>query len=434
MIQLQMLNYILRTKNIDLLTQYDEQFFPDYPSEYKFIQGHLKKYKSIPDYETVLEKFNDFTVLEVNESEPYLKSKLYEEYVYNTSVSIINKGAEMYNKDASLATNFIITKLKEIKPPDTDYGTDIIKSAQDRYDILFDKIFNEDTDKKPYSTGLKELDLIIDGLQKGEEFVILFARTNNGKSWIAEKMAISVWDQGGNIGYFSPEMSADSLGYRFDTLFQNFDNKGMNGSKADFDINKYKSYIKKLSQNTHGFHITNPADFNRTPSVSKFRKWIEDKNLSMIVIDGLSYVYDERSGNRAKETDRLTNISEDLMSLSVEMHIPIIGVVQANRTAARDSDGEVNDDTPDLDTIRNSDGISHNASKVIAIRTKNNTLTLTIEKNRSGVIGNKLIYNWDINTGKFTYMPNPKANLPGEENEIIAEENRQQYNDSEEAF
>jgi hypothetical protein len=85
-------------------------------------------------------------------------------------------------------------------------------------------------------------------------------------------------------------------------------------------------------------------------------------------------------------------------------------------------------------TIRNSDGIAHNASKAISIRQNNGVLTLKITKNRNGLVGNKLMYNWDINTGVFTYLPNPKANIPGEVNEQIAEENRNQYQDEEEIF
>ena len=99
------------------------------------------------------------------------------------------------------------------------------------------------------------------------------------------------------------------------------------------------------------------------------------------------------------------------MTLSVELGIPIVIVVQANREAARDKDGDVNDDAPELDTIRGSDGISHNASKVISVVHRKETITLYINKNRNGQVGQKLIYNYDVNTGKFTYIDNPKSGL-----------------------
>ena len=145
---------------------------------------------------------------------------------------------------------------------------------------------------------------------------------------------------------------------------------------------------------------------------------------------------DERTDDKASTTDRLTNIAEDLMTLSVEMSIPIVVVVQANRSAARDSDGEVSNDAPELDTIRNSDGISHNASRAISVtnNTDNGILKLKITKNRFGSVHNILFWNWDINVGKFTYVPNDKANLPNDVNEKIAEENRKEFADTEDLF
>ena len=58
--------------------------------------------------------------------------------------------------------------------------------------------------------------------------------------------------------------------------------------------------------------------------------------------------------------------AEDLMQLSVEMNVPIIVAIQTNKTGVRDSN-----DIPELDTIRNSDCILHNASRAISIT--NNT-------------------------------------------------------------
>ena len=46
-----------------------------------------------------------------------------------------------------------------------------------------------------------------------------------------------------------------------------------------------------------------------------------------------NYLYNERGNDKKKEADRLTEIAEDLMLLSKEKGIPIIAVMQANRTA-----------------------------------------------------------------------------------------------------
>lgn len=435
MIELQVLNYIIKNHDGEFLSTYSDKFFPNYKKEYAFIKKHFTDYKSIPDIETVVGEFNEFGVIDVTEPKKYLENKLVEEYTFQKAIPVIESSQDMFKDDARGAVEYIIRHLSEIDTPRKDFGKDIIKSASERYDVFLDKFNSVETDDYEFSTGLKELDLLIGGLRRGEELLVIYARTNNAKTWIAELIAVAVWAAKHNVGFFSPEMSDTEIGYRFDTLFKHFSSMGMSGRERDFDADKYSSYIKKLQKYDNIFNVTSPLDFNKDTTVSKLGKWIDDQKLDMIVIDGISYLTNER-GNNKKETDRLTEIAEDLMLLSKEKKIPVIAVMQANRTAARDANGEVNDDTPELDTIRNSDGISHNASRAIAVRYKNNNLTLKITKDRySDSVGSKLIYNVDLNTGKFTYVPNPKANLPDGENERIAEENRKQFEtDSEEMF
>ena len=206
-------------------------------------------------------------------------------------------------------------------------------------------------------------------------------------------------------------MSAISVGQRFDTLYKNFSNRGVQGDDPDFNTDKYKSYINSLAKNKAKFSVTTPLDFDKEVTVTKLRKWCIDLNLKLLVIDGLTYLKNERSDGRQQETQKLTELSEDLMTLSNELSIPVIAVVQANREAARDANGEVNNDTPEIDTIRGSDGISHNASRVISVRYKDNTLTLYLNKNRYGPVGNKLIWTFQINEGRFIYLSNPKSGL-----------------------
>ena len=121
------------------------------------------------------------------------------------------------------------------------------------------------------------------------------------------------------------------------------------------------------------------------------------------------------------------------MSLSMEMKVPILVVVQANRNGVSQDD---NDDTPELDTIRDSDGISHNASKVISIRqTKDGVLKMTVKKQRFGAVGGKLNYQWDINTGTFTWVPaEDDATRPEKREKAIKHERKKFSGDKEDVF
>lgn len=408
MVELQTICKILQDKDFSLIEDagINSSYFTGYEPEFNFIKKHYDKYKQVPDKTTFLSQFKDFEFVDVNESNQYLIDKLRENQVYNKSVPIIQKAVDMYSKDANMAVEYLLKNIQTIKPSYGISGIDIIANAHDRLEELVDKI--ENRDNWFFKSGFPELDKLISGIQRGEELLVIFARTNNGKSWIAEKMAVSVWEQGYNVGFFSPEMSANSIGYRFDTLFKNFSNKAMiYGTEVEAG---YKTYIEKLKNKKAKFLVTTPLDFARKPTVSSLKSWIRENDLHFIVIDGLSYIHDERYHRGDNITTSLTNISEDLMSLSVEMKVPIVAVVQANREAA----GEDKTSAPSLETIRNSDGISHNASKVISLRIKKGTLELNIQKQRNGLVGNRLLYSWDINTGKFTYIPNPKSGIDGD--------------------
>lgn len=411
MIQLQALNYIISKKDADFLTLYDEKFYFNYAEEYKYIRNHFSKFKSIPDISTMLDKFPDFSPMEITESTNYLSTRLYEEYVYNESVTIINNSSKLFSQDAVKAKEAIVTKLQSLEPPKRSYGVDIIKDAKKRYDILIDKQANKDD--YIFSTGLDELDMLLGGIRREEELIVIYARTNNAKTWIAEKLAVSVWEQNYNVGFFSPEMSDTEIGYRFDTLFKNFDNHGITGGIAGFNTDSYKKYINTLIKKDRPiFNVTTPLDFpDKRVTITEVRKWIDENNLKMIVIDGLQYMTNERSGERKTTPENLTEIAEDLMLISMEKKIPVIVVLQANRMGARDSSGEVSNEAPEIDTIRGSDGISHNATRTISVFKAKDIIKLYISKNRYGEKGQHLYYQYDINNGKFTYVANPKDGL-----------------------
>lgn len=413
MIQLQALNFILAHNDIEFLNLYDDRYYFSYPKEYKFIKDHFNKEHKLPDMATVVAKCPDFEVIEVKESKKYLQDTLFEEYLFDFSIKTINNKSKDFAKDAVKARDDLIASLASIKPPTMTYGTDIIKTAQDRYDQLIDKMANREA--YMFSTGLEELDMILNGgLRRGEELILLYARTNNAKTWIAEKMVVSVWEQGYGVGFFSPEMSAQSIGYRFDTLFKHFDNKGIMGDSKDFNPDKYKKYINDLVKKGYpAFSVTGPKDFpDKRVTVSALRDWCKALDLKALVIDGLSYMTNERGYGKKSTSENLMEISEDLMTLSIELGIPIIVVLQANREGARDKDGEVNSEAPELDTVRGSDGISYNASRSISLYKAKDIIKMYLNKNRYGEKGQHLYYQYDVNEGKFTYVPNPKDGIP----------------------
>ena len=419
MVALQLLNKVLQTHDYSIIedNQLTEDYFLEYEDEYAFLKDHIKQYGNVPDKATFLAKFPEFDFIEVTESDRYLIQTIREEHLYYKSVPIVQQIAKLLKTDANAAAEYMIQSMRELQPNYNLGGTDIIAEAEKRYEAFIERRDNQE--KWFFTSGFPELDDVIHGIQRGEELFVIFARTNQGKSWILEKICTHIWEIGFNVGYISPEMGELSIGYRFDTLYRNFNNNELMRGSKDFDDKTYKEYVDELKQNKHKFMVATPNDFDRKINVSKLKKWVQQYKLDMIAIDGITYLSDERYKRGDNKTTSLTNISEDLMGLSMELGIPVFVVVQANRNGVVDKDSE---DMPELESIRDSDGISHNASIILSIRqTNDGTLIMQVKKQRNGRVGDKIQYQWSPNIGEFIPLSGARLETKQEKKKKIVE-------------
>lgn len=408
MVAVQIISKILATKDDSIIKNngLNYEYFPGYEGELGFIDNHISQYGNVPDTATFLAEFPDFELVEVAESDRYLLDTIREEYLYSKSVPVIKKAAELLKSDANVAAQYMIGELPNLQP---NYTTPAVDIAHD--DTRLKEFVERSNDKGAWCipTGFQELDDLIGGWETSEEFVVFFARTNQGKSWILVKTVEHAWQIGKNVGYISPEMSATKLGYRFDTLHKNFSNTAlMRGDTKAITEEDYKSYMEELAKNEKKFLVATPKDFNKKITVGKLRNFVIANKLDMLAIDGITYLSDERYKRGDNKTTSLTNLSEDLMQLSCDLNIPILVVVQSNRGGVKEEDGA----TPELEDIRDSDGISHNATKVLALKQKESNLIMAIKKSRYGRVGDKLTYRWDIDKGEFEWMADAQDAAP----------------------
>ena len=430
LVQVQIISKILQSKDASIIDEFmlTEDMFVGYREEIHYINEHIEKYGNVPDEVTFLGQFPEFEIAEVTESDRYLVNTLREENLYYKTAEVINKVAELTKDDSNVAVEYLLKELPNLEPNYDIDGTDIIHDADKRLDRY--KEVKANPNNFFMESGFKELDDEIHGLQRGEELFVIVARTSNGKSWCLAKICAHIWQTGFNVGYVSPEMTDMSIGYRFDTLINHFSNRGLTWGRDEVNEDEYGAYIDDLKGNKNKFIVSTPKQFGNKVTVTKLKNWIKKYKLDVIAIDGITYLSDERYNRGDSKNVSLTNISEDLMSLSVEMGIPIIVVVQANRTGVMTED---DDGTPELESIRDSDGIAHNASKVLAIRKKkNNILMMEVKKNRGGKVGSKITYNWDVNTGEFSNIPYEESltRKPKKDTEHV----KQKYKDDSDVF
>lgn len=401
MIELMIINYILQNKSLGILYKYNLK-----PSHFimtkdivEFILKHYRDYDVIPDALTVATEFpNDFEVVEIDESEEYMVRKLQEINLYNLVAPVIKEASKKAKNDSFEAVEYLKNEIKNIMQEagqGMGRGTDIIADSGDRLEEYRQRMGVEGLLGIP--TGIKKLDNILHGWLK-EDLVVIFGRTNEGKSWVLLYFLVMAWRAGFKVLLYSGELSKHIVGFRFDTLNANFSNMGLMMGEENLGASiEYGQYITELQQK-EGFIVVTQKDFGgRKPTVDEIEQLIEVHSPDIVGLDQLTLMEDRRKGENKRI--RYTNIAEDLYSLTEKAGIPIITVTQANRENVKDK--KTKDSPPELHDIAESDGIAQNAKRVLSIKVVDKLLKISIKKNTYGLNNQDVLLIWDVNYGKF---------------------------------
>lgn len=397
MIQEQVLNYILNTKDSSLiiLNRLDDSFFPNYKNEWNYIVNHFNTYGVIPDKESFLNSFPDFDLINVNEPLQYLVDELYKEHQSNQLATTFNKVRKMLlDNKIEDAVDLYKKAYEDLAVGVPLTSVDILKDTS-RYDAYVERLTS--FDKYYVRTGLPELDSIIGGWDREEELATIVARTNVGKSWLLLKFAVAAAEQGLNVGVYSGEMSERKVGYRVDTLIQHISNGALIHGSSNIQ-NDYKTYIENLPTRFKGkIKVLTPNMINGAAGVTTLRAFVEKDNLDILFIDQHSLLEDDRKAKNPVE--RASNISKDLKNLQVLKRIPIISVCQQNRSSTENGVGS--------EHIAQSDRIAQDSTIILFFekhKDDNSLLDIDLVKSRDSVNGKKLTYKVDFNKGEFIYM------------------------------
>lgn len=405
MIQAQFLNKILDTKDKTLITlnNLTDEFFSDYKDEFNYIKNHLQKYGNIPDKETFLSVFPDFELLGVEESDKYLLDALYEDRNTRLLASTFNRIREylsigktdeamrVYNESSNM-----LMQAKHLEAFDL-YG-DV-----SRYKDYIDR--SNDFSKYYVKTGFDELDKVIGGWDRREELATIVARTNTGKTWALLKVIAAAAEQGLVVGLYSGEMSENKVGYRMDSLFSHISNTKIIHGNESIQL-EYRKFLESAQIKFKGrIFVLTPSMIAGVAGVGALRSFIEKYKLDMLCIDQHSLLDDDRGARNPIE--RAANISKDLKTLQVMTKIPIISVSQQNRESTEENGvGTKN--------IAQSDRIGQDSTVVVFLERNDDIMTLIIGKSRDSVVGDRLNYRVNLDTGTFMFVPDEEDATHGD--------------------
>ena len=242
------------------------------------------------------------------------------------------------------------------------------------------------------STGYKDLDTKLQGLQDGD-LIIVAARPSMGKTAlsmnIVENFVLNK-DIPGGVLVFSLEMPAESLTTRLLASNAKIDQqKVRSASMNQADLKKFmesSSKLKDLPLYIDDSSMLSPMELRaRARRISRQ----EPNGLSLIVVDYLQLM--QLPASQENRVNQISEISRSLKMLAKELNVPVVALSQLNRAVEQRPNKR-----PIMADLRDSGAIEQDADVILFIyrdevynedSEEGNKAEIIIGKQRNGPIG-----------------------------------------------
>lgn len=411
-IELQVISKILTSNDdadIDTLCGYDSSYYSLFKPHIEYILNHRNKYGSVPDAFTFQAEYPDFNILSVKEPIEYLIEQLCRNKRRIMLVETFNKIKDLGENEVDLAWRYVISQGEKITTMNAMESLDVVHDSMGRSRQVV-----EYSKQARIPTGFPEIDkAMYGGMSTVEELLLLLARTNSGKSWVATRMMESAQRHGFPVLYYSPEMQGAFLGTRFDTWRGHFQNSQLHQGNY---TEQYYEYLKKLQEEeTSAFVLEDKDAPDGVVHVPLLKGFVKKHGIKLVIIDGLSYMEDASGSKGDSDYVKYKHLCADLFQMSKQCGCAVVVVMQANR-ATKDNKDDKGEVFPNIYNIEGSDHPARIATQVFAMRQifDKHILDIRLEKSRNANNQKpEFSYAWDINTGNLEYIANA-ADIVGE--------------------
>ena len=225
------------------------------------------------------------------------------------------------------------------------------------------------------ATGLRDLDAKMGGLQRSD-LIIVAGRPGMGKTALATNIAYNVAKayesqvqadgtmkavNGGVVGFFSCEMSAEQLATRILAEQTGISSSMIRrGGITQSEFDKIRDYTIELQHLP--LYVDETGGLSISQLTARARRLKRQKGLDLIVVDYIQLL--QGSGKRGNDNrvQEVTEITTSLKALAKELNIPVIALSQLSRQVeSRD------DKHPQLSDLRESGSIEQDADVVMFV-------------------------------------------------------------------
>ena len=242
------------------------------------------------------------------------------------------------------------------------------------------------------STGFKDLDKKLQGLQKGD-LIVVAGRPSMGKTSFAMNIAENFLlneDVKGGVLVFSLEMPGESLTTRLLASHAKINQQNVrSASLSNEELKRFmdsSSKLRELPLYIDDSSLLSPMELRaRARRVSRQ----EEHGLSLIVVDYLQLM--QLPGSTENRVNQISEISRSLKALAKELNVPVIALSQLNRAVEQRPNKR-----PMMADLRDSGAIEQDADLILFIyrdevynedSEEGNKAEIIIGKQRNGPIG-----------------------------------------------
>jgi replicative DNA helicase len=237
------------------------------------------------------------------------------------------------------------------------------------------KAFQRDGKLSGIATGLRDLDAKMGGLQPSD-LIVLAGRPGMGKTALATNIAFNVAKahraevqpdgtmksvNGGVVGFFSCEMSAEQLATRIIAERTGISSSLIRrGGITEIDFEKIRDYSIELQ--SLPFYVDETGGLSISQLTARARRLKRQKGLDLIVIDYIQLLSGSGKRGNDNRVQEVTEITTNLKALAKELNVPVIALSQLSRQVENRDDKR-----PQLSDLRESGSIEQDADVVMFV-------------------------------------------------------------------
>ncbi|MFO1185022.1 MAG: replicative DNA helicase [Bauldia sp.] len=246
-------------------------------------------------------------------------------------------------------------------------------------------------------TGLTDLDKLMGGLQSSD-LIILAGRPGMGKTSLATNIAFNVaraWRseldagghrrtvEGGIVGFFSLEMSAEQLATRIVAEQAGISSSDIRrGAIHEDQFGRLVSVAQEIQRLP--LYIDQTGGLSIAQLAARARRLKRQRGLDLLVVDYIQLLQGSSRRGSDNRVQEVTEITNGMKALAKELNVPILALSQLSRQVENRDDKR-----PQLSDLRESGSIEQDADVVMFVYREEYYL-----KNKKPKEGTEEFYKW----------------------------------------